>query len=510
MKKIFMMTAMVGMLAMTCACGGGNDDEPEPSPSFPSTPENPETPSTDKDTTSTPTNPAEKYVVSFQPSLTGMTRATDTQFQTGDHIGVFVMKASAGDNRAIIADHGNYADNVVYTYDGARFTSTTGIELTADTKLFYAAVYPYTSNAANTYSFEVSTDQTTAAAFTASDLCTASTEATEAKVVDLKFSHRLSRLTINLTGEGWTGNNISAKLRNVMTTTSVNLNNLTFVGTGTKKDITCRPDGTRSYTVILPPQTVGQGEKLFTITMNGTEYSLDTPTALEFRSGKSYEFTISLDANKEVVQFTGDINPWNSDERINDVVPEDILVKMGPYIPIYRGSTPPNIEGTVYADPFAAVYCEDYSNGYGGGFAPGTIVSSMYIRFSNQNMSYNTLDIDQVSGSSTSTGTGAFISGTGNNFTAFFNTVGQSDGISTKTALVISGTKTASGISNLKYAFVMVEKGSDPEHLLMDEGIFRVFEDQDGMSQYTSWPGANARSLTLDKSDVTKSVFSKN
>ena len=28
----------------------------------------------------------------------------------------------------------------------------------------------------------------------------------------------------------------------------------------------------------------------------------------------------------------------------------------------------------------------------------------------------------------------------------------------------------------------MVEKGSDPSNLLMNEGVFRVFKDQDGLS----------------------------
>ena len=44
-------------------------------------------------------------------------------------------------------------------------------------------------------------------------------------------------------------------------------------------------------------------------------------------------------------------------------------------------------------------------------------------------------------GDAVGAGNGAFISGTGNNFTAFFNVTGSTDGISTKTAVVISGTK---------------------------------------------------------------------
>ena len=48
------------------------------------------------------------------------------------------------------------------------------------------------------------------------------------------------------------------------------------------------------------------------------------------------------------------------------------------------------------------------------------------------------------------------------------------------------GTKSSSGIRNLEYAFVMVEKGDDPNHKLMEEGVFRVFKDKDGLAANAS------------------------
>ena len=179
------------------------------------------------------------------------------------------------------------------------------------------------------------------------------------------------------------------------------------------------------------------------------------------------------------------------DDRLDDVVPPELQDAIGVYMPIYPGKNPPMVEGAYYIDPFVTVYCEDYGR---GGFAPGDRVSSETIRFSNQNTTNNTLDFAQYSssGNSSEEGSGAFISGHGDNFTAFFNTIGVSNGISTKTALVISGTKTSSGIKDLYYAFVMVEKGYDPNHQLMEEGVFRVFKDQDGLSVNTSWSGARS------------------
>lgn len=176
------------------------------------------------------------------------------------------------------------------------------------------------------------------------------------------------------------------------------------------------------------------------------------------------------------------------DERFDDVVPPEIQDKIVEHMPLYTGVNPPFVEGAYYIDPMVAVYCEDYGN---GGFEPGHKVVATTVYFSNQDMSRNTLDYADKEGDSYSTGQGAFISGSGNNFTAYFNTEGytgnNTGNIYTKTALVISGTKTDYGIENLYYAFIMVEKGSDPNQYLMEEGVFRVFKDEDGFSETTSW-----------------------
>ena len=174
-----------------------------------------------------------------------------------------------------------------------------------------------------------------------------------------------------------------------------------------------------------------------------------------------------------------------TDPRLPQIVPEEILDKLEEHdVPIYNGVTPPNVEGSYYVDPFVTVYCEDY--GYGG-YETGFVIASQYIQFYNINTKDNTLDYYGFSTTGhCETGAGAFVSGCGNNFTVFFNTIGETYGVCHKTALLISGTKTSSGIKDFYYAFVMVEKGADPDNVIMKEGIFRVFKDQDGMSYSTT------------------------
>ena len=183
-------------------------------------------------------------------------------------------------------------------------------------------------------------------------------------------------------------------------------------------------------------------------------------------SDERYEFTIS---------------------RINQVVPEWILELMEPYIPIYEGVNPPLLNGFFAISPMKLTYNSNPS----GNWLPGKIVADTFIYFSDQDQATNTLNFYGFSMNSSGEvleeeyGLGAFISGEGKNFSVFFNTEGlvyYSDGnVSSKTALIISGTKEANCIKDLYYAFVMIEK-DDPNNHLMKVGSFRVYVDADGVA----------------------------
>lgn len=211
-------------------------------------------------------------------------------------------------------------------------------------------------------------------------------------------------------------------------------------------------------------------------------------------SGAGYSNSISFETDKrgEPV-FDTDILPWGSPEDIETIVTPEILDSLEQYMPIYRGTTPPYVEGAYLYEP-EAVYCQDYATG--GGFAPGTICASEIIRLYNQNDAALTLDFSSksVNGNSSSEGTGSFISGYDNHFTVYFNTEGVSSGIYTRMAEVYSGTITENGISEFYHAFVMVEKGDDPNHKLMGEGVFRLFRDTDGIAKNHTWDN-ESRSL---------------
>ena len=174
------------------------------------------------------------------------------------------------------------------------------------------------------------------------------------------------------------------------------------------------------------------------------------------------------------------------DERLTYSIPQEYISKIGQHMPIYSGNTPPSIEGTYNFSPNIAVIFEDNSQ------ASGKEYISIVMKFENQDKQKNTLDYanHDANSSTTTSAKGAAIIGSGDNFTCFFISEGVSNGIDVKLATLISGTKTAAGIKNMYYGFVMLDKGDDPKSVLMKKGVYRVFKDGDGTSTTTSWANA--------------------
>ena len=426
--------------------------------------------------------------VSFTASMKTLSRATETSFEENDQIIVYAVKDEG--NGTELKASGNYANYVKYTYRGNKFVNDQGIVRPTEFGVRYFAMYPNTITSVPTFRFNVKTAQGASGQYTMSDLCTAVSDVTTAKEVNLIFSHRLSHVVVNLQGEALGTGTATVKLNNVNTGCNVDLNANTFTAYESRSTVYCADNGTNSYKAIIVPQTIEAGSPFLTVTLNGKEHTLKATSDINLASGKQQVFTLTINKD-EIVSFTGNILPWGEeDERIAQVIPDDIRQKMEPYIPIYDGVNPPNVEGCYMLDPMVAVYMEDYD-----GDLSELQWMGEYINLTNQNKNDNTIDMEELTadGESYSIGQGAVIVGEGNNFSILFNTEGTNSGIYNRTALLLSGTKSAEGIQNLQYAFVMVEKGDDPEGILMEEGVFRVFKDGDEISYCTSWPVEETR-----------------
>lgn len=247
----------------------------------------------------------------FKAQINPASRATETYFETNDAIGVFAVESSGSDVAGVLSGNGNYADNVRYVYDGSQFTSASGIEKVDGVSLYYHAVYPYCADAKATYEFDIQTNQQ-GTGYTESDLLTAQTAATSETIVPLTFNHRLFNLIVSLKGDNWPTGNMSLRLNDIYTSVNVDLNALTFTPTGNKKDVVCSDNGTKSFKVILPPQTLS-GE-FATLTVGGREYPISLAKPIDLNSGKQVDLSFEMDENGTIVVFTGDINPWEDQD----------------------------------------------------------------------------------------------------------------------------------------------------------------------------------------------------
>lgn len=182
----------------------------------------------------------------------------------------------------------------------------------------------------------------------------------------------------------------------------------------------------------------------------------------------------------------------DADLRYDLVIPESLRDQIKAFMPIYTGVTPPDVEGVFYINPTTVVYCSDYGN---GGYAPGEEKNPIKVRFSNQTSRLNTIDIEQdeenvgTSGNQT-----VYISGKDNNFTVYYCYQSVNKGVTATLAVVLSGTKTDSGIKDCYYAMSMINKTDDPSRVFMSTNAYRIFKDGDGLSEWSTWT-ASARAL---------------
>ncbi len=164
----------------------------------------------------------------------------------------------------------------------------------------------------------------------------------------------------------------------------------------------------------------------------------------------------------------------------SSVIPDAIREQFESLMPIYSGATPPDISGQYVSNPHTLVGSSD------GDYSPGYVFGDRYMAFftgANGKVSYQG---KQGSGTSASEEVIIEVIGSGNDFTAYLVTTGESGGIWNKMSVVISGTLTSSGISNFHYAFIMLEK-DDPQNELVDVNTYRIFKDGNGLAEKYTW-----------------------
>ncbi len=228
--------------AILVACSScGNDG-----PSVPSTPSEP-----DKPNVQIPINIG-----------TTISRATETAFENGDQMGLFVVNRNADGSAVPLKPSGNYVDNMLYTYVTSWNPASALYWKDAETHADFYMYYPYTSTitSVDAMPFKVNADQSSEAAFKASDLIVGSTldVVPTASPVNIMAKHIMSQVAIVLkVGAGFTesslaASNPSVRINNLVTSSTVNLSTSEVTMNGTASNVIPYKDGNVYRAIVVP------------------------------------------------------------------------------------------------------------------------------------------------------------------------------------------------------------------------------------------------------------------
>ena len=316
--------------------------------------------------------------VSFFGSIGPQTRATDSDFEAGDAIGVFAIEKTSSNPNGDIQTS-NHADNVKYSYSNGSFkgASTVIKQITFQRLMFYKAVYPYTSSARNEFTFSVKTNQSYGDYYTLSDLMTAEAGPTSGVTPKLTFTHRLCDVLVSVCYEERPTGTAHLYFNNVKTSVKVNLNEDTFVTGNAAGNVKAKPYGTNGFRLVLPPQVINKGVKLITLNIGSSSYSVTTDEYITLRPEIQHTFRLVVRKDGKATLTTSE-NPWKSDIGIEDIVPKEMLRGIKEHMPIYVGNTPPDVEGSYYINPYVSAYYSDLDKN------PENSLTSETINFSDQ------------------------------------------------------------------------------------------------------------------------------
>jgi hypothetical protein len=170
------------------------------------------------------------------------------------------------------------------------------------------------------------------------------------------------------------------------------------------------------------------------------------------------------------------------------VIPDKIKETFEKDMPIFSGVTPPDISGQYLANNRKLVASSLSNDWVGMGFVDEYVA---FIKGSNGKIAYKSKEV----GYSQSEADDVFVDvvGKDKDFTTYFVGTGVAYGIYVKQSILISGTMTSEGIRDYRYAFIMLEKGPDPNNRLVPVNSYRIIKDSDGLAARNNWLSKKAQ-----------------
>lgn len=245
--------------------------------------------------------PAATRTVAIDPVIT---KATETDFEEGDKIGVTITR---GDEV--------YTANECMTHDGSKFTSTLFWYTEGELNSKFVAYYPYSESVPTT--FAVAADQS-GDAYSTSDLMGASKdEVVPQASVTMVFRHLLTRIVLNIDNQ--VGATISsATLAGSKLSSSVDFEQMkvTVDSEAEAADIAMHSmTANTTYAAIVIPQEV---KFTLTLVVDGGRTITKSLSKVTLKPGGQYSINAVVVAGDLSVSMSGEIQNWNDE----GVIPE--------------------------------------------------------------------------------------------------------------------------------------------------------------------------------------------
>lgn len=258
--------------------------------------------------------------MTFTVTHPSKTRATATDFENGDRIGLYVAQADAP-----LEIGGNLVNNEALTRNGSSWTAARTLYWDEGTYNAYA-YYPYIQGVSSISDqpFSVSTDQSTAKTATAlggyeaSDLLFATTKGIKASSspINLTFKHIMSKIKIRLIkGEDFEGEmpaTADVYIHNTVPTATIDLQAgvATRYVKGTRQTIKAQQEGAYSYSAIVVPQRIDNRQPLVEVVMKGVSYLFESKFV--FKPGVEHlvNLVITDNPDKVKIEIGGEVENW--------------------------------------------------------------------------------------------------------------------------------------------------------------------------------------------------------
>ena len=301
----YLMAYLILPIAITSCSSGGNETEEIPPVTHPV---------------------VTKKEIKISTNVSGITKATDTGFDTNDKCGLYVVNRGSDNTSNTLKATGNHVDNMRFTYSGTWTPDTPIYWMDNITHADFYLYFPYQSGISdvNAMSFSVKTDQSSESAYKASELLIGSTKdvaPTESAVV-INAKHVLSQMIVNVAaGNGFTTEslaaaNIGVTINGTKVSATVDIASSDVSATGDAQSI--KPWNTNgTWKALVIPQSVEE-TNLITVHVDGKDYNLKT--AFTFVSGKSHKFTVTVSKTSNGINVN--IDGWETDDTDNGGVAE--------------------------------------------------------------------------------------------------------------------------------------------------------------------------------------------